>query len=84
MCANGTRGNQFTELSLVILMRQETEAAGKMMCKQSCDHHLLAGIELSLMLGKDLLLIGWCWQCSITAMVLIGLGRHCGLRLVVV
>jgi len=47
MCANGTRGNQFTELSLVILMRQETEAAGKMMCKQSCDHHLLAGIELS-------------------------------------
>ena len=29
------------------LMRQETEAAGKMMCKQSCDHHLVAGIELS-------------------------------------
>ena len=41
VCANGTRGDQLSELYLVILMRQETEAAGKMVYKQSCDHHLL-------------------------------------------
>ena len=35
------------EVISLVRMRQETEAAGKMVCKQSCDHHLLVHCPLS-------------------------------------